>query len=409
MSPDTVRETAAPPLSSWIKSIKGSPTMALNAQAMALRRQGKDILNLAAGEPDFDTPEHIRAAAHKALEESKTHYTPTPGIPELREAVAAWASKRVGRTYSADQIIITPGTKFAVYMGLAAYIEPGDDVLIPTPYWVSYPPMVDMLGARPIYVWGGIEQDFKITVDDLERARTAGTRGLIFNSPGNPTGAAYTAEETRAIGLWCARHHLWILSDEIYADLRYVDLPHCSIIGVDPRPDGWQVLADGFSKCYAMTGWRLGVLAGSKTLVKTAVRLAEQTTSCASSISQYAALAAVTGPQDEVHRMASEFRKRRDRMRAELIQIKDLGVGLPQGAFYFFLDVRSFLERQTPDGIRIATSEELCSYLLESVGIATVPGEGFGAPGYMRISYASGLDVLLDAAGRLRRGLESLH
>lgn len=409
MSSDTADEIVAPPLSSWIKSIEGSATMALNAQAMTLRRQGRDILNLAAGEPDFDTPEHIRAAAHKALEEGKTHYTPTPGIPELREAVAAWASKRVGRTYAADQIVITPGTKFAVYMGLAAYIEPGDDVLIPTPYWVSYPPMVNMLGARPVYVWGGIEQDFKVTVDGLERARTANTRGLIFNSPSNPTGAAYTAEETRAIAAWCARNHLWILSDEIYVDLRYVDEPHCSIVGVDPRPDGWQVLADGFSKCFAMTGWRVGVLAGSKTLVKTAARLAEQTTSCASSISQYAALAAVTGPRDEVRRMAAEFRKRRDQMRAELIQIRDLGVGLPLGAFYFFLDVRAFLGRHTPEGKSIATSEELCSYLLESVGLAMIPGEGFGAPGYIRISYASGLEVLLDAAGRLRRGLESLQ
>jgi len=409
MSPDTLNKTLAPPLSGWISSIEGSPTMALNAQAMALRRQGKDIVNLAAGEPDFDTPEHIRAAAHKALEEGKTHYTPTPGIPELREAVAAWATKRVGRTYKPEQIIITPGTKFAVYMGLAAYIEPGDDVLIPTPYWVSYPPMVKMLGARPVYVWGGIEQDFKVTVDDLDRARTTKTRGLMFNSPSNPTGAVYTAEETRAIAAWCARNNLWILSDEIYVDLRYIDDPHCSIVGVDPRPDDWQVLADGFSKCYAMTGWRLGVLAASAKLAKTAVRLAEQTTSCASSISQYAALAAVNGPQDEVRRMTSEFRKRRDRMRAELIQIKDLGVGLPLGAFYFFLDVRAFFGRLTPNGNEVHSSEALCSYLLESVGVAAVPGEGFGAPGYVRISYASGLDVLLDAARRLRKGFEALE
>jgi aspartate aminotransferase len=383
--------------------------MALNAQAMALKKQGKDILNLAAGEPDFDTPEYIRAAAHKALEESKTHYTPTAGIPELREAVAGWASKRVGRTYAPEQIIITPGTKFAVYMGLASYIEPGDDVLVPTPYWVSYPPMVKMLGARPVHVWGGIEQGFKITVADLEKACTSGTKGLIFNSPSNPTGAAYTAAETRAIAEWCAQKSLWILSDEIYVDLRYVKEPHCSIIGVDPRQDEWQVLADGFSKCYAMTGWRLGVLAGSKALVKTAVRLAEQTTSCATSISQYAALAAVTGPQDDVRRMAAEFRKRRDRMHAELVKIKDLGVGLPDGAFYFFLDVRAFFGRRTPGGKEIKTSEALCLYLLESVGLVGVPGEGFGAPGYMRISYASGLDVLLDAAERLRRGLQALQ
>lgn len=395
-------------LSTWISSVEGSPTMALNARAMALRAAGHDIINLAAGEPDFDTPEHIREAAHRALDTGKTHYTPTPGIPELREALAGWATERTGRAYSTDQIMVTAGTKFGVYLGLASYLNPGDEILVPAPYWVSYPSMISMLGGRQISVWAGPEQGYKVNVDDLDKACTTRTRGIIFNSPSNPTGAAYSRAETEMIAEWANRRNVWILSDEIYANLRYVEEPYCSIVGADSRTADWQILADGFSKAYAMTGWRIGVLAASASLIEAATRMAGQTTSCPSSISQYAALAAVTGPQDEVVRMRDEFQTRRDRTRALLENIEGLGVCEPHGAFYFFLDVRAFMGRHAPDGSALESSDALCAYLLDHCGIAVVPGEGFGAPGYIRLSYASKMETLTEAASRLKHGLEAL-
>jgi aspartate aminotransferase len=388
--------------------VEGSPTLRLNSKALALKREGKNILNLAAGEPEFDTPEHIRAAAHRALDEGKTHYTPTAGIPELREAVAGHIAQRTGRNYGAANIVITPGAKFALYGALAAWIEPGDEVLIPAPYWVSYPAMVTMLGGVPVPVWAGPSQDYLIRPDDLEAARTGRTRGLIFNSPNNPTGALYDAAATGAVAGWAAEHDLWIVSDEIYADLRYTEEPYTSIVGADPRADGWQALADGFSKSYAMTGWRLGYLAASLPVAQAVTRLQEQTTSCASSISQYAALAAITGPREEVLRMAGEFRRRRDAVAEKLQELEDVRTSAPAGAFYFLLDVQARLGRKTTDGIEINTAEALCTYLLEKQEIAVVPGEGFGAPGYIRISYAADLDTLLEATRRLKQGLDAL-
>lgn len=395
-------------LSTWMSSVDGSPTMALNAKAMALQAAGHDIVNLAAGEPDFDTPVHIREAAQRAMDTGKTHYTPTSGIPELREALVGWVSERTGRSYNTDQIMVTAGTKFGVYLGLASYLNPGDEVLVPAPYWVSYPSMISMLGGRQISVWAGPEKSYKVSVDDLDKAITTRTRGIIFNSPSNPTGAAYTRVETEGIAEWAQRRNVWILSDEIYSSLRYVDEPYCSIVGADSRSSEWQILADGFSKAYAMTGWRIGVLAASTNLIKAATRMAGQTTSCPSSISQYAALAAVTGPQDEVTRMRDEFKSRRDRTQALLEDIEGLGVCEPHGAFYFFLDVREFLGRHAPDGSTLDTSDALCTYFLDHCGIAVVPGEGFGAPGYIRLSYASKIETLTEAASRLKQGFEAL-
>jgi aspartate aminotransferase len=408
MTATTVTEEHTPSLSRWIKELEGSPTMALHSKAMMLRRQGRDIVNLTAGEPDFDTPEHIRAAAKLALDEGKTHYTPTPGIPELREAVAEWASKRTGKDYKPDGIVVTPGGKFAIYGGLATLVNPGDEVLTPAPYWVSYPPMVRMFGGKPVRVWAGPDQGFKVTPADLERKRTARTRGLIFNSPSNPTGAVYSEPETRAIARWAAEHDVWIISDEIYAELRYSDEPYCSIVGADERPNGWQVLADGLSKSHAMTGWRLGVLASSPAIAAGVSRLAGQSTSCASSITQYAALAAFTGPQDEVRHMADEFRKRRDSLGALLKQIPELGVTEPQGAFYYLLDVQHFVGRRTAKGESVTSSEAIAAYLLDAEGLAVMPGEGFGAPGFIRLSFATSPDVLREAASRLKRALAAL-
>ena len=376
---------------------------------MELRAAGHDVINLAAGEPDFDTPDYIRDAAHEAIRAGHTHYTPASGIPALRTAVALRMTRRTGCTFAAENIAITAGAKLAVYLSLAALLEPDDEVLVPAPYWVSYPAMVSMLGGKPCRVWAGPEQGFKVTVENLESAKTARTTGLIFNSPSNPTGADYSEAEMRAIAGWAATNNIWIISDEIYADLRFSETPYTSILSLDPRGLDGVLINDGFSKSHAMTGWRLGFVAATKELTSGIIRVLGQTTSNAASISQYAALAAATGPDDEVQRMCKAFQSRRDTMYVQLKNIPGLGCNLPDGAFYFFLDVTNFLGRKTEQGEIIGSSADLCAHLLAHKHVALVPGEGFGAPGFMRLSYATDIDTLNSAVSRLKDGLGSLH
>jgi aspartate/methionine/tyrosine aminotransferase len=323
--------------------------------------------------------------------------------------VARHLAARTGLEFGAENIAITAGTKWAVYTSLAALLEPGDEVLIPTPYWVSYPAMVEMLGGTSRKVWAGPEQCFKVTATDLEKARTTRTRGLIFNSPSNPTGADYSPQESLAIAQWAAEHDIWVLSDEIYSQLRYVDSSYVSIASCDPRGKEGVVINDGFSKSYAMTGWRLGWVAATEPLVAGITRVLEQTTSNACSISQHAALAALSGCEDEVKRLRAAFRERRLATFRELGSIPGLVPTLPDGAFYFFIDVRSFLGRSLPSGLPLSSSEQLCTYLLEAHHIALVPGEGFGAPGFLRLSFAADPETLKAAVGRLRTGLVALR
>lgn len=395
--------------SGWLMRVESSPTVALSALAMAMRRKGIDVINMAAGEPDFDTPQSIRDAAKRAIDAGHTHYTPAAGLPELREGVARLISSRTGLTYGPESIAITPGTKYAVYTSLAALLEPGDEVLVPAPYWVSYPAIIEMLGGVPRKVWAGPAQGFKVTATDLERARTTRTRGLIFNSPCNPTGADYTRAEIEELALWAAEHDVWILSDEIYSELRFTDTPYVSIAACDPRGKDGTVINDGFSKSYAMTGWRLGYVAASAPVVAGIIRVLEQTTSNATSISQHAGLAALACDPAEIARMRDAFRARRDTAYEALKAIPDVGVTRPDGAFYFFVDVQAYLERKLPSGLAVGTSEQLCTYLLESHHIALVPGEGFGAPGFVRLSFAADADTLRRAGERFRAGLAALR
>jgi aspartate aminotransferase len=395
--------------SNWLRQVEASPTVSLSAKAMELRQAGHDVINLAAGEPDFDTPDFIREAAHEAIRAGHTHYTPAAGIPPLRKAIAERMTRRTGRSFAAENIAVTAGAKLAVYLSLAALLEPGDEVLVPAPYWVSYPAMVNMLGAQPCRVWAGPDQGFKVTAGDLQAALTPRTRVLIFNSPSNPTGADYSEAETRAIAEWAAANNIWILSDEIYADLRFSDTPYTSILSCDPRGTDGVLINDGFSKSFAMTGWRLGFVAATKEITSGIIRVLGQTTSNAASISQYAALAAATGPDDDVVRMCKAFQSRRDAIYSALNNIPGLGCNLPDGAFYFFLDVKSFLGRTTEQGQVLDTSEDLCAYLLAHQHVALVPGEGFGAPGFMRLSYATDMDTLKLAVSRLKTGLGSIH
>jgi aspartate aminotransferase len=395
-------------LSKWVQNVEDSATVALNSRALALRRQGRDILNLAVGEPEFVTPQYICDAAHRAIDDGKTHYTPAAGIPELRSAVANLLETRTGREYRPEQVVITAGAKFAVYMGVAALLEPGDQVLVPTPYWVSYLPIIRMYGGEPVCVWAGPERAFKVSVDDLERAFTSKTRGLIFNSPNNPTGAMYSDDETLAIANWAAERNLWVISDEIYAELRFTNGPYRSIAGAEARLNGRTVLADGFSKAYAMTGWRVGWLAAAKPVADAALKIVGQTATCASSISQYAALAAITGPQDDLIRMTEEYRKRRDLSMAGLSKIDGIGITRPDGGFFLFLDVRAFIGRYAPHGKRIDSSRGLCEYLLDTQGLALVPGEGFGAPGFIRFSFSPGVPAIEKAIARMAEAFGEL-
>lgn len=389
--------------------VESSPTVALSALAMSMKRKGIDVINLAAGEPDFDTPTSIREAAKKAIDAGHTHYTPAAGLPELREGVAKMVAARTGIPFGAENVAITPGTKYAVYTSLAALVEPGDEVLVPAPYWVSYPAMVEMLAGVPRKVWAGPAQGFKVTATDLERSRTTRTRGLIFNSPNNPTGADYSRAEIEELALWAAEHDVWILADEIYSELRYAGAPFVSIAACDPRGKDGTVINDGFSKSYAMTGWRLGYVAAAAPVVAGIIRVLEQTTSNATSISQHAAIAALACDPGEIARMRDAFRVRRDAVYESLKSIPDLVVTLPDGAFYFFIDVQACLGRNLPSGLPVGTSEQLCTYLLESHHVALVPGEGFGAPGFVRISFAADADTLRRAVERFKAGLAALR
>lgn len=394
--------------SGWLMRVESSPTVALSALAMSMRRKGIDVINLAAGEPDFDTPQSIRDAAKSAIDAGHTHYTPAAGLPELREGIARVMASRTGLHFGAQNIAITPGTKYAVYASLAALVEPGDEVLVPAPYWVSYPAMIEMLGGVPRKVWAGPSQGYKVTATDLERSRTTRTRGLIFNSPCNPTGADYTRAEIEELVHWATEHDIWILADEIYSELRFTGTPFVSIAACDPRGLDGTVINDGFSKSYAMTGWRLGYVAASAPLVAGIIRVLEQTTSNATSISQYAAIAALACDPSEITRMRDAFKMRRDTVYEVLKAIPDLGLTRPDGAFYFFVDVQAYLERKLPSGLAVGTSEQLCTYLLESHHIALVPGEGFGAPGFVRLSFAADADTLRRAVDRFRAGLAAL-
>jgi len=395
--------------SGWLMRVESSPTVALMSLAMSMRRKGIDVINLAAGEPDFDTPTPIREAAKRAIDAGHTHYTPAAGLPDLREGIARMLSARTGLKYGMENVAVTPGAKFAVYTSLAGLLEPGDEVLVPTPYWVSYPPIVEMLAGFARKVWAGPEQGFKVTATDLERSRTTRTRGLIFNSPCNPTGADYTRAEIEELALWAAEHDVWILADEIYSELRFTASPFVSIAACDPRGKDGVVINDGFSKSHAMTGWRLGYVAGAAPLVAGIIRVLEQTTSNASSISQHAALAALTCDPQEVARMRNAFRERRDAMYEMLRKLPDVIVTLPDGAFYFFVDVKAHLDRKLPSGLPVGTSEQLCTYLLEQHHIALVPGEGFGAPGFLRLSFATDAETLKRAVERLGAGLAALR
>ena len=376
-------------VSQRIQKVAESATMAITAKARDLRAAGHQVIGYGAGEPDFPTPAPIVEAAIAAAADPAMHkYTPAGGLPALREAVAAKTGRDSGFEVEASQVIVTNGGKQAVYTGVQCLVDPGDEVLIPAPYWVTYPEVVSLADGVPVPIETGSDSGFKVTVDQLEAARTPRTKLLIFVSPGNPTGAVYTAEEAAEIGRWAVDRGIWVLTDEIYEHLVYGGAAFASLPAEAPELAERCVVVNGVAKTYAMTGWRVGWMIGPPEVIRGALKLQGHLTSNVSNVAQAAALAAVSGPLDEVARMREAFDRRRRTMHRMLNQIDGFDCVEPQGAFYCFPSVRGALGRRADTALELA---EIC---LDRAGVAFVPGEAFGAPGYARFSYAMGDDDL---------------
>ena len=396
-------------LSSRIAAIAESATLKVDAKAKALQAEGRPVISYAAGEPDFATPDSIVEAALAATRDPRNYrYTPAAGLPELREAIAAKTLRDSGLEVGAGQVVVTNGGKQAVYQAFQVLLDDGDEVLVPTPYWTTYPEAIKLAGGRQVDVFAGADQGYLVTVDQLEAARTDRTKVLLFVSPSNPTGAVYAPEQVRAIGEWALEHGIWIVSDEIYQNLTYADdvdgVPPRAVSVVEAVPElaNQTILVNGVAKTYAMTGWRLGWMVGPSDVIKGAANLQSHLTSNVSNISQRAAIAALTGPQDAVEEMRRAFDRRRRTIVAELSKIEGVTVPVPQGAFYVYPDVSGLLGREW-GGVTPTTSLELADLMLEQADVAAVPGEAFGPSGYLRLSYALGDGPLLEGIQRLQR------
>ena len=394
--------TERAPLSRKLSAIAESATLKVDAKAKALQAARRPVISYAAGEPDFATPGYIVDAAAEALHDpANFRYTPAAGLPVLREAIAAKTLRDSGLEIEPSRVIVTNGGKQAVYQAFQAVVNPGDEVLLPAPYWTTYPEAIRLADGVPVEVFAGADQEYKVTVEQLEEARTERTTALVFVSPSNPTGSVYSHEETRAIGEWAVEHGIWIISDEIYQNLVYEGVRAVSIVEAVPDAANQTILVNGVAKTYAMTGWRLGWMVGPADAIKIAANLQSHLCSNVNNIAQRAALAALTGPQDEVERMRQAFDRRRRVIVDELSRIEGVTVPRPLGAFYAYPDVTGLLGREWR-GKRVETSLELADLILDEAEVAVVPGEAFGPSGYLRMSYALGDDALLEGVRRLQ-------
>ncbi|HXQ81139.1 MAG TPA: pyridoxal phosphate-dependent aminotransferase [Opitutaceae bacterium] len=391
-----------PSLSTWARNIAPSPTLAIDAKAKALAAAGHDVCSFAAGEPDFDTPQHIKDACAAALQSGKTKYVATPGIEELRRAVAESYGSVYGLRVAPGQVVVSPGAKFSCYLGVLATCSPGDEVVIPAPFWVSYPEMAKLAGAVPKPVLTTERSGFKLGPEQLEAAITSRTRLLILNSPCNPTGAVYSRPELEAIMGVAIRHNLYVLSDEIYENLVYDGLRSSCAATLGPQAEARTIVVSGFSKTYSMTGWRLGTLVAAAPIAKAVAELQSQTSSNATTFAQYGALAALREPAKtkvSLDKMLAAFDRRRRLLHAGLSGIPGVSCALAQGAFYLFPNISSF-------GL---SSQEFCESLLEKERVAAVPGSAFGAEGYVRMSYATSDETIASGLARLANFCGSLR
>jgi aspartate aminotransferase len=386
-----------------IAAISESATLKVDAKAKALKAAGRPVISYAAGEPDFATPEHIVEAAAAATHDVKNHrYTPAAGLPDLREAIAEKTLRDSGLEVSPGQVIVTNGGKQAVYQAFQTIVDNGDEVLLPAPYWTTYPEVVRLAGGVPVEVFAGADQNYLVTVEQLEAARTERTKVLLFVSPSNPTGSVYSPEQTRAIGEWALEHGIWVITDEIYQALTYDGEKAVSIVEAVPALADTCILVNGVAKTYAMTGWRVGWMVGPQDAIAAAANLQSHLSSNVANVSQRAAIAALTGPQDAVATMREAFDRRRKVAVAELNRIPGMVTPTPTGAFYVYPDVTELLHREW-EGVTPTTSLELADLILEKAEVAAVPGEAFGPSGYLRFSYALGDDELREGIQRLQR------
>lgn len=386
-----------------IGAIAESATLKVDAKAKALKASGRPIISYGAGEPDFPTPEHIVEAAVAAVIDPKNHrYTPAAGLPELREAIAQKTERDSGLAVNASQVIVTNGGKQAVYQAFQALLDEGDEVLVPAPYWTTYPEVIALAGGVMVDVFAGADQGFRVTVEQLEAAFTPKTKVLLFVSPSNPTGAVYSAAETKAIGEWALSKGLWIVADEIYQNLTYESDRAPSIVEVVPELANQTILVNGVAKTYSMTGWRLGWMVSPADITAGAANLQSHLSSNVSNISQRAAIAALNGDQSIVDDMKTAYARRRALMVSELSKIDGFVVPEPGGAFYVYADVTGLLGREW-GGTVITNTLELADYILDVAEVAVVPGEAFGPSGYLRFSYSLGDDELLEGMHRLQK------
>ena len=393
------------PFTQRVLKIQASATVAAFAKAGALKRQGVDLISLVAGEPDFDTPAHICAAAICAIEAGHTRYTnPASGIPELKQAICDKLERDNGLRYSPSQIIVTCGAKQTIFDAIIALIEDGDQAIIPAPYWASYADQVRLMGGEPIIVPTVRDADFCLTAQQLENAITPRTKFLLLNSPCNPTGAVYTRDTLAALAEVIAQANIYVIADEIYEKLLYDNAEHVSIAALMPELAEKTLVVNGVSKSYAMTGWRVGYGAGPQNLIDLMIKVQTQETTNTCTISQYAALEALTGPQDCVETMRRAFATRRDQIVSRLNQMPRVSCPSPRGAFYVFPDISELIGKSSPRG-RIDSDVSLCDYLLDEAGVACVPGTGFGVPGYLRFSYAASPDQIAQGMDRMEVAL----
>lgn len=391
-------------LSNRINIVSPSATLAVDSKAKAMKASGVDVIGFGAGEPNFPTPQAIVDAAAEACRDPRNHrYTPTAGLPELREAIAAKTLRDSGYEVDPSQIVVSNGGKQAVYESFQILLDPGDEVIIPAPFWTSYPEAVKLADGKPVEVLSGHDQQFIPTIEQLEHARTPRTKAIILNSPSNPTGAVWDEELVRAVGQWALDHHLWVISDEIYEHLTY-DGAHTSYVGaLVPEVRGQLLVLNGVAKTYAMTGWRVGWLIAPPEVAKAAGKLQGHMTSNVSNVSQRAALCAVSGGLEEVSHMRAAFDIRRKAISSALNAIPGVSCTVPQGAFYAFPNVEALLNTPLgPNASRAASSSELAALLLEEAHVAAVPGEAFGAPGYLRFSYALSDEDLIEGMRRMQ-------
>ena len=390
-------------ISSRIAAIAESATLAVDAKAKALKAAGRPVIGFGAGEPDFPTPDYIVSAAATAAAVPANHrYTPTPGLPDLRDAIVAKTKRDSNYEITADQVLVTNGGKQSVYQAFATIIDPGDEVILPSPFWTTYPECIKLAGGKAIEVFADESQNYLVTVEQLEAARTPKTKALLFCSPSNPTGSVYSPEQVKAIGEWALKNNVWIIADEIYEHLLYDGAKAPSMPVVVPGLADSTIIINGVAKTYAMTGWRVGWMIGPKDVIKAATNLQSHLTSNVSNVSQRAAIAALTGDLSAVHKMGEAFDRRRKLIVGLLNEIPGFECPMPTGAFYVYPSVKGALGK-TIRGKVAKTSAELATIILDEVEVAAVPGEAFGPSGYLRFSYALGDDDIVEGIGRIKK------